>query len=69
MSTLPKNHPAIAATYNDLNVVYERKGQFFKGLEFYQKALDINHKILPPRHPEVQRTEENFQRLSSEIEN
>jgi tetratricopeptide (TPR) repeat protein len=43
LSTLPKNHPAIAATYNDLDVVYERKGQYFKGLEFYQKALDINH--------------------------
>ncbi|CAF5041876.1 unnamed protein product, partial [Rotaria sp. Silwood1] len=42
------------AEYNyQLGWVYNNMGEYSKALLYYQKALNINEKILPPNHPDL----------------
>jgi tetratricopeptide (TPR) repeat protein len=47
LKLLPKDHPDVAQSYNNIGAVHERKAEYDKALEYYQKALAIRHKHLP----------------------
>ncbi|CAF4370598.1 unnamed protein product, partial [Rotaria sordida] len=35
---LPPNHPDLAASYNNIGLVYDNMGDYSKALEFHEKA-------------------------------
>ena len=43
-------HPDIAASYNNIGVVYRHQGNYNKALEYLNKALDIRVKVLGLEH-------------------
>ena len=40
--SLPPNHPNIAKSFNKVELIYNRKGEYDKDFEFLQKSLEIN---------------------------
>ncbi|RGZ94369.1 tetratricopeptide repeat protein, partial [Ruminococcus bromii] len=50
---LPENHPAIAASYNNVGGAYGELGDHKKELEYLLKALAIQEKVLPENHPDI----------------
>ena len=46
-----KEHENIAASYNEIGLVYDRQGDYGKALEYYFKALAIKEKVLGTEHP------------------
>jgi tetratricopeptide (TPR) repeat protein len=53
LKTLGKWHPLVAKSYNNIGSLWEKKGEYDKALEFYQKCLDIELKTLGAEHPYV----------------
>jgi tetratricopeptide (TPR) repeat protein len=51
--TLPLNHLNLAASYNNIGLVYDSMGEYSKALSYYEKALEISQKSLPPNHPSL----------------
>ncbi len=49
--TFGLEHPFIATTYNNIGLVYSKKGDYDKALEFLLKAYGIIEKKLGPLHP------------------
>lgn len=49
---LPEFHEAIAATYNDLGLIYSQLDQE-KSLDYYEKALPVYEKLHPGNHPKI----------------
>ena len=43
---LPENHPAIAASYNNVGYAYYELGEHKKELEYYQRLLSIQNDTL-----------------------
>ena len=43
----------LATSYNNIAAVYEQHGRVLKALSFYEKALEILQKTLPPNHPDL----------------
>ena len=57
--TLGKDHPDVAATYNNMGAVYDHQADYPRALEYYQMALDIKLGTLGKDHPrtkDVQRS-------------
>ncbi|MCS6906027.1 MAG: tetratricopeptide repeat protein, partial [Bacteroidia bacterium] len=50
---LGENHFQVAASYNNMAVVYDSQGQYTLALEYQQKALQIRIETLGQNHPEV----------------
>ena len=48
---LGKDHPSIAAIYNNIGFIYSKIDNFNEALEFYAKALNIIEKTLGKEHP------------------
>jgi tetratricopeptide (TPR) repeat protein len=51
--TLPRKHPLLAASYNDIGLVYNNMREYSKSLSSYEKSLSIRQKTLPPDHPDL----------------
>ena len=43
----------VAATYNNMGMVYEKKGDLQRALELYDNSLLIKMKLLGEDHPDV----------------
>jgi tetratricopeptide (TPR) repeat protein len=50
MRTLEPYHPNIAKSHNNIAIVHERKGDFARALESYEKALVIWKKVYGEDH-------------------
>ena len=50
---LGEEHPNIAASYNNLAVVYQSQGEYKKAEELYEKSLRIKKRILGKEHPKI----------------
>ena len=48
-----KEHENIAASYNEIGLVYKRQGDYGKALEYYFKDLAICEKVLGTEHPDT----------------
>jgi CHAT domain-containing protein/Tfp pilus assembly protein PilF len=57
---LGKEHPKIAALFNNLGIVCWSKGDYDEALEFHEKALKIRLKILGTNHTDVAITYSNM---------
>lgn len=51
--TLGENHPAVAATLNNLAVLYGKRGKYKEAEPLCKRALDIREKVLGKDHPDV----------------
>lgn len=51
--TLGENHPAVAATLNNLAVLYGKRGKYRDAEPLCKRALDIREKVLGREHPDV----------------
>ena len=61
-------HTDLAAVYNNLGCVYERKKCFKDALEMYEKALEIDTQVLPENHPSLAVTHNNIAGIYSKNE-
>ena len=50
------DHPSTAKTYNNIGLIYLRKGDFEKSLEFYLKYLKIDEQKFGIDHPSTATT-------------
>ena len=53
LKTLGDEHPIVATSYNNIGMVWKRKGEYDKALEYYEKCLAIRLKTLGAEHPSV----------------
>jgi preprotein translocase subunit SecA/nephrocystin-3 len=51
--TLPPNIPDIATSYNNIGLIYSKKGDNNIALEYYYKSLKIIKETLRPNHPNI----------------
>uniref|UniRef100_W5M008 Kinesin light chain n=1 Tax=Lepisosteus oculatus TaxID=7918 RepID=W5M008_LEPOC len=51
--TLGKDHPAVAATLNNLAVLYGKRGKYREAEPLCKRALEIREKVLGKYHPDV----------------
>lgn len=51
--TLGKDHPAVAATLNNLAVLHAKRNKFKEAEPLCQRALEIREKVLGKDHPDV----------------
>ncbi|KHJ41288.1 tetratricopeptide repeat protein [Trichuris suis] len=51
--TLGENHPAVAATLNNLAVLYGKRGKYKEAEPLCKRALEIREKVLGTDHPDV----------------
>ena len=54
------DHPDVAASLNNIGVVYKKKGDFENALVQYQKALEIRTRVFGSDHLDVAKTRENM---------
>lgn len=48
-----ENHPAVAATLNNLAVLYGKRGKYKDAEPLCKRALEIREKVLGKDHPDV----------------
>jgi tetratricopeptide (TPR) repeat protein len=60
-------HPDVAQTLNNLELLYCHMGAYGKALPLYQRALDIREKVLGPQHPNVTIIQSNLARLYEDM--
>lgn len=53
VKTFGVEHPKVAASYNNIGMVYGHMGNYKKALEYFQKSLTIALKVLGEGHPDV----------------
>ncbi|KAH0514059.1 Kinesin light chain 1 [Microtus ochrogaster] len=51
--TLGRDHPAVAATLNNLAVLYGKRGKYKEAEPLCKRALEIREKVLGKDHPDV----------------
>ena len=56
-------HPEIAATLNNLAVLFEYQGDLGKAEQMYREALEMRRKLLGERHPSIARSLNNLASL------
>ena len=61
--SLPAHHSLIALTYKNIGLVYEDKDELTDSMTYLQKALTIYKQSFLPQHPDVQKTEQDIQRV------
>jgi tetratricopeptide (TPR) repeat protein len=54
------NNIALAETYNNIALVHDGQGQYTKALDWLQRGLAINEKILGSDHPDTAKTYNNI---------
>ena len=52
-TTMGRDHPSVAATLNNLAVLYGRRGRYRDAEPLCKRALEIREKALGPSHPDV----------------
>ena len=65
--TFESNHPDVAATLNNLALLYKAQGKYAEAEPLYKQALKIVEKALGPEHPDVATTCENMAGLYRQI--
>ncbi|CAF5158063.1 unnamed protein product, partial [Rotaria sp. Silwood1] len=50
---VPQNHPELAASYNNIGMVYDKMGEYSKALSLYERSLEIRKIAFPPNHPDL----------------
>jgi Tfp pilus assembly protein PilF len=53
-------HPDVAASFNNIGLVYAGKGEFENALVQHQKALEIRTRVFGSDHPDVATSYQNL---------
>jgi tetratricopeptide (TPR) repeat protein len=53
LDKLGHDHPDVALSYNNLGLAYDNKGEYDRGIEYYEKSLKIYLEKLGHDHPDV----------------
>ena len=53
----------MAASYNNIGMVYDSQGKYEEALEYYQKDLEITIKVVGHDHPDVATSFQNIAAL------
>ncbi len=46
--------PSLPTSYGNLDLVYDNMGEYSKALAYFEHALDISQRSVPPNHPNIQ---------------
>lgn len=60
-------HPRVASVFNNIGVVYYRRGDFAQAIEHMGASLAIHEKTRPPGHPALMRQLDNLAAAQSEF--
>ncbi len=63
---LGPEHPHVAASLNNLAVLYDTQGRYAEAEPLYQRSLAIREKALGPEHPDVAQSLESYAALLRE---
>ena len=63
-----KEHPATTGSYNNIGVIYNKRGDYDKSLEYHQKALEIREKVLGKEHPDTASSYNNIGLVYSDLD-
>jgi tetratricopeptide (TPR) repeat protein len=64
---LPLHHPIIALNYKNIGLLHENKGELTEALEYLQKAVTIYRQSLSLQHPDIEKIEQDIQRVSLKL--
>ena len=62
-----EEHADVAASYNNLGIVYQDLGQYNEAKEYYEKALIIKKKIFGEEHAAVATSYNNLGSVSQDL--
>jgi hypothetical protein len=62
------HHPTVAATFNNLGLVLQARGELQAALRRYQQALALEEGALGPDHPQVGRTLLNLSEVEERLD-
>jgi tetratricopeptide (TPR) repeat protein len=65
--TPPANHPSLATSYNDTGWVYRNMSEYSQALSYYERALGIWQRSLPPNHPHIQTVKESIEIVKKKL--
>jgi tetratricopeptide (TPR) repeat protein len=54
-------------SYNNVSVLYESMGEYSKALEFFEHAVNIGQKSLPPNHSNLQTYRRYLDRVKKKL--
>jgi tetratricopeptide (TPR) repeat protein len=63
LRSLPSDHPSVGATYRNMGLLYEDMRDFDKAFIYLQKASEIYHNALPPKHADIIRIDRDVDRI------
>jgi len=58
---------SIAVRYHNIAKLYYKQNEFTQALKYYNEALDIYKKVLPPKHPSLCQIEEDIETLKKQM--
>ncbi len=61
-------HPSVAASLNNLALLYHAQGKYAEAEPLYKRSLAIWEKALGPEHPQVATSLENYAALLRELD-
>ena len=57
MKSLGSEHPDVGSTYDGIGVVYAKKGDYAKAIEYSKKSFDMDLNLKGAEHPDTKRTQ------------
>jgi len=64
---LPSHHPLIALNYKNIGLLHENKGELTEALVYLEKAATIYRQSLSLQHPDIEKIEQDIQRVSLKL--
>ncbi|CAF0938550.1 unnamed protein product [Adineta steineri] len=61
------NHPLSATSYNNIGLVYYNTKDYSKALSYYERALNIKQRTLPPTHPSIKSVKESIEAVKKKL--
>ena len=57
MKSKGSEHPDVGSTYEGIGLVYAKKGDYAKAIEYSKKSFDIDLNLKGAEHPDTKRTQ------------
>ncbi|CAF4130683.1 unnamed protein product, partial [Adineta steineri] len=67
LESLPPNHPDLAASFNNIGLVYKKMNKYSEAYSSHQRAVQIAQKSLPTNHPDFEGYRQNLERIKRKL--
>ena len=67
-TSLGKDHPTVATTWNNMGTVHYKQGKYRQALELYRQALPVRQKSLGPNHPYTLATQKDIENTMAALD-